>query len=48
MYTKICLGVRRIHKTVDEKYLNKSKNSDENKIMICGIHYSITKFKNEN
>ena len=42
---KVCLGFKRIHRNVDKKYFKKSKNSEKNKIMICGIHYFITKLK---
>ena len=28
-----------------KKYLKKCKNSEKNQIMICGIHYIITKLK---
>ena len=42
---KICLGFKRIHRNVDNKYFKKSKNSEKNKIMIWGIHYFITKLK---
>ena len=40
----MCWGFKRIHRNVDNKYFQKSKNS-ENKIMIWGIHYFIAKIK---
>ena len=38
-----CLGFPCIHINVGKKYFNKSKNTEINKIMICGIHYFTTK-----
>ena len=43
VYKKVCLGYSRIHKSVNKKYFKKSKNAVKNKIIICGIHYFITK-----
>ena len=42
---KVCLGILRIHRNVDKKYFKNSKNSERNKIMICGIHYFNTELK---
>ena len=45
---KVCLCFQRIHRNNVKKYFFYSKNSEKNKIMICGIHYFITKIENEN
>ena len=42
---KVRLGFRWIHRNVDNKSFSKSKNSEENKTMICGLHYFNTRFK---
>ena len=42
---KVCLVYSRIHKNVIKKYFFKSKNSEKNNIMICGMYYFITKLK---
>ena len=42
---KVCLGFKRGRRNVDNKSFFKSKNTEKNKIMIWGIHYSITKLK---
>ena len=42
---KDCLGFKRTHRNVYNKYLNKFNNSEKNKIMIWRIHYFITKLK---
>ena len=41
----IYLGFPRIQRNVDKQYFKKSKNSERNKIMICGIHCFTTKLK---
>ena len=42
---KVSLGFQQLHRKVIKKYFEKSKNYEKNQIMICAIHYFITKFK---